>query len=389
MDFPRLLVVTEFPPNSTPPLTIQCLKGYPPEQIYWWSCKPETSIFLGQEYARHFHARLQPRLLPHQRFAAVKSGLLERFWMPLATWHLQKIVNQVRPQQIWANLYGWAIGPVHFSKLTTRAPTHATIWDYPDIAPNHVRWGFPRCQRMLDWALSVYGVAASRSVISEEMRDDLAAKTRQKDSIIIHSGLEDADVENLAKPAAQPDGVLRIAYAGGINAPDSFSLFVEALVTLRQRARVPIHLEFFGAEQVVTYPWFDVSWMSSHGVLKESELMHKLARCDWGFLAMEISGPNLRYSRYSFPNKFGTYIAAGLPILLLSNFESAAARVMKRFHLGVHLDHAQLEEHLLRVLRMPDPRKAFRNALLNSAKSEFNMPRIRKDLWNCLGVISS
>jgi len=50
LSFPKLLVVAAFPPNA-PTLNIQCLKGYPPERIYWWSYLPEITAVYGQKYA--------------------------------------------------------------------------------------------------------------------------------------------------------------------------------------------------------------------------------------------------------------------------------------------------------------------------------------------------
>src|SRR5262245_40065629 len=109
MHFPKLLVVTEFPPNA-PTLNVQCLKGFPSDRIYWWSCTPETTGIYGQRYAKHFYCPLPRRLIPTRRWTRLKSVLLELLWLPFSCRHLQRTVQSVKPDQLWLNLYGWAIG---------------------------------------------------------------------------------------------------------------------------------------------------------------------------------------------------------------------------------------------------------------------------------------
>ncbi len=105
-----------------------------------------------------------------------------------------------------------------------------------------------------------------------------------------------------------------------------------------------------------------------------------------GFLAMDTEDRNPRYNRFSFPNKFGTYLAAGLPILLLSGPQTSAAKMLAAQQVGVRLDHTRLPSHLLEVLNIEHPKNVFAPAILSCAKAEFYMPRIRRALWQNLGV---
>jgi len=385
LSFPKLLVVAAFPPNA-PTLNIQCLKGYPPERIYWWSYLPEITAVYGQKYARHFHCSLPMRLMPQLRFNRIKCGLLDALWMPYARRHLLRTLHEVQPEQVWANIYGYAIGPIHLSQIASRVRTHSTFWDFPDIQHHQLRWGPRRCQKVLDWGCSIYSQSASCDTISEPMREELARKTGRQDAIIIHSGLEEDDIARLPETTSKSDGTIRIAYAGNINVSSVMDLFIHTLDRVRKRLNRRVRMEFFGTSCMAARPWFDPSWMHDNGVLEEDSLIRELRRCDWGSIQMDIDDTDPRYSRFSFPNKFGTYLAASLPILLISNHESTSAKMLKAHPVGVHLDHTQLEDHLTQVLASPNPRMDYFSQILACAKTEFYMPEIRKRLWQKLGV---
>ncbi len=386
MHFPKLLVVAEFPPNA-PTLNVQCLKGFPAEQIYWWSCMPETTSIYGQKYSQHFYCRLPRRLLGRRRLPRLKAWFVENFWVPYAARHLRRTLATVKPDRVWLNLYGWAIAPIWCSGIVGTAPSHVTIWDFPDTEADQKRWGSSRCLRALQQALSVYRACTSCDAISEPMRDELAVQTGRRDISILHSGLEDVDLANLSMAPTMPhENAIRIAYAGSIIEPEVFALFVNSLRHLAEKTTRPISLEFFGGTAYRQNAWFDSSWMHEHGALKEAVFLEQLRRCTWGFLAMDIEDRNPRYNRFSFPNKFGTYLAAGLPILLLSGPQTSAAKMLAAQQVGVRLDHTRLPSHLLEVLNIEHPKNVFAPAILSCAKAEFYMPRIRRALWQNLGV---
>ena len=128
--FPSLLVVAEFPPNATDgggALFRQMLKNYPPERIWWWSCFPERGGVCIQSVREHFCFRLPLRLYPNRRLTGLKALILSKAWVPRATRHLLKTVAQVRPQQIWTNLHGWAIPPVHAARLVETHRCHTSV----------------------------------------------------------------------------------------------------------------------------------------------------------------------------------------------------------------------------------------------------------------------
>ena len=85
LDFPKLLVATEFAPNSPgggPAVVRQMLKDWPVERLFWWSCFPDQGRHFGREVAAHRVARIPPKLYPHRRWCEQKSWLLENVWSP-------------------------------------------------------------------------------------------------------------------------------------------------------------------------------------------------------------------------------------------------------------------------------------------------------------------
>jgi hypothetical protein len=388
MHFPKLLVVTEFPPNS-PTLTVQCLKGFPTDHIYWWSCTPEITSVYGQRYVRHYRCPLPGILTRPQRYPRLKALLVEQLWLPYASRHLRTTFEQVKPAQVWLNLYGWTAVAIGRSGIVRRARSHATIWDFPDTDEFLRRWGAARCRRVLKWAHSVYGEATTCDVVSQPMREELARQTGRLDASLLHSGIEDSDLLRLEQVPKPPKERIRVAYAGSMLAPAAFALFVNAMQRAAKELQRPVSLEFFGNPSQRRNPWFDPSWMREHGVLEEPTFMEQLRQCTWGFLAMDIDERNPRYNRFSFPNKFGTYLAAGLPLLLLSGPDSSVARILETQPVGVRLDHARLNSQLVEILGIDNPRAAFLPAIKECARTEFYMPRIRQILWKNLGVDSA
>src|ERR1700727_2983834 len=94
-DFPRLLVATEYSPNSpggggSGAVLRQMLKDWPTGKLFWWSCFPDRNGFFGQKMAAHRVALLPKKLYPNRRFRAQKSWLLEKWWVPRAARHFKK-----------------------------------------------------------------------------------------------------------------------------------------------------------------------------------------------------------------------------------------------------------------------------------------------------------
>src|SRR5438874_7099393 len=111
----KLLIATEFPPNASgggPAVIRQMLRGWPTNELYWWSCLADRDKQFGQKVARHFCATIPRKLIPHRRWTRMKSTLLDWFWTPFASSHLRKTIHRVQPDVVWAIPHDWSILPL-------------------------------------------------------------------------------------------------------------------------------------------------------------------------------------------------------------------------------------------------------------------------------------
>jgi hypothetical protein len=220
------------------------------------------------------------------------------------------------------------------------------------------------------------------------MLEDMKRSTGRADAILVHSGFEPGQLERLEKTLPEPEPEIRIAYAGSIIAPETFAFFVRAVEALRPSLPRPVVFELF-SRSFCHQPWFNPEWMRDNGLLEEVRFNLALQRCSWGFSPMHLTDCDPSYNRYSFPNKFGTYLAAGLPLIVLAHRESSAARMIQAYPVGIHSDVTDLDT-LVTQLRTAfleeNPRRRYREEILACARTEFDAARMRRRLWDCLGV---
>jgi hypothetical protein len=388
--FPRLLVVTDFTPEpvSGSALIRQMLRGYPVDQLQWWVSASEPSI-AADPMLRNLHRYPVPaRLRPHRRLSRLKCWLLERIWVPRAARDLRAFVARRSVDQLWVQLSDWAIPVLRRSGLVRTHRCHVSLWDYHTARAYLGLYGERRARRFARWAEELFLEATTCAVISQAMRDDLAARTGRSDALVFHSGFEPSQLDRLAGCAPEPASEIRIAYAGTIIVPEVFHLFIRALDQVRRDLPRPVTLHLF-SQRFGCQPWFDGTWMRDHGFLEEERFFEELQRCTWGFLPMALTDDDPAYSRYSFPNKYGTYLSAGLPLIILAHSESSAAKMFRQYPTGVWSDATHqdaLVSFLRTVLAEPVPPARFRAEILRCAQTEFDADRMRRRLWACLGA---
>ena len=129
--------------------------------------------------------------------------------------------------------------------------------------------------------------------------------------------------------------------------------------------------------------------MTEHGMFTDEGLVEALRRCVWGVVVMDSSGADLQYSRFSFPNKVGTCLSAGVPVLGFGHQTSSLGHIMQAHRMGRFTNATapgELEKFWLESLRVPSPRAAFRDDILRCARTEFNAAEMRAKLWQLWGV---
>jgi glycosyltransferase involved in cell wall biosynthesis len=367
----------------------QLLAGFPSRQIYWWSCRPASAADLPLHARQHFYYPTPSRLFPHRKFTRLKSWLLETLWAPRAAAHLRAVVAEVRPDQLWLVLHGWGIPVFARAQLSRSHRTHVSIWDYPDTRARCRVLGSRRGARMMSITEALYQEANTCDVISQPMLEDMAQRTSRSDAIVLHSGFEPWHLTSLSTSDVTSGPEIEIAYAGTIIVPEVFQFFVGALERVRAALPRPIRLTFFGGRTHNHQPWFNPEWMREEDHLEDTEFEKRIRQCTWGLTVMDLTDDDPRYNRFSFPNKFGTYLSAGLPLIVLGHRASTAAKMIRAHEVGFFSDTTDLNElstFLQRVLTEPAPKQRFRDNILRCAAEEFDISRIRRALWDCFGV---
>ena len=394
--FPKLLVATEFPPNASgggPAVVRQMLKDWPSEQLSWWSCFPDENQRFGQRTASNHVAAIPKKLLPQRRVSKLKSALLNTIWVPWATRHFRQTLALEKPDVVWVIPHNWSILPIA-NVLTGRTPGmssppfHVTVQDYAEAHHQANKFGNQCCHSMVTGAERLYATATTRDATSHPMIADLLEKTGQPAAQMLHAGLEPEDFKFLESKSSVRNGPIRIAYAGTILVEDVFVQWVAACQRIRQTLTQPLELHLFGAHSYAGRDWFDREWMQEHGNLPEDELLQQLRACDWGFAPMALTDHDPRYNRFSFPTKFITYLAAGLPVITLGHPESSVMKMACTYQVGLCSNKVDLEElstQLRTVLSDPEPWTRFKNEIIRCAKTEFNAETMRRKLYNCFG----
>ena len=392
--YPKILFVHDYRPEARVLMDLirQLFLGYPTEQIHWWRCR-ETVIYEKPDLrAATLHGFCMPeKLVPAIRYTRIKSALLEAFWLPFAARNLERTIARVQPDVVWMILFGWTIPVVGRTRFPAGLHTHVSLCDMPDTNGMKRTLGARRCQRSMDICTRLVRQATTCSGGGHGMVAEMNAFAGRHDGLVVHSGFEPHHLERLAKaPASQiEDGIIRLAYVGTIISEAGFLDMLAALKTVRTQLSQKVVLEFFGGRNYKARPWFEPEWMTEHGMFTDEGLVDALRRCSWGIVVMDPAGDDFQYSRYSFPNKIGTCLSAGVPVLGFGHPTSSLAHIMKLHRVGHYtpaITRDEMAKFLLESLRQPAPQAAFREDILRCARTEFNAAEMRAKLWRLWGA---
>ncbi|NJK90814.1 MAG: glycosyltransferase family 4 protein [Blastochloris sp.] len=292
--------------------------------------------------------------MPSRKWPKLKAWLMEYVWAPWAARDLEKTLREVQPDCIWAIPHDWSVLPLHqvlvqnqsaISHQPSKISVHVTIQDFPDCHGHGKLWGEDRVCRMARMQEELYASADTADATSHPMLEELERRTGKRGVQMLHQGLEPEDFEFLesSKPQAPRSKLTKIAYAGTILCEPEFALFVNFLDSPNQQRTMnqesgtsTVELHFWGSHSYANRPWFR-PWMIEHGNLPERELLAELRECDWGFIPMSIEDTDPRYNRFSFPTKFITYLAAGLPPIIMGHPESSVMKMASTYDVGLRI----------------------------------------------------
>lgn len=366
----------------------QLLRDYPRDSLAWW-CLAPIPVASGFVPAERIHGRSLPaRWVAHQRLRGLKNTLAELGWVPSAAADLRACLARWAPRDVVFLAHDWVI-PV-FARVWSEpaARLHVVVHDFMDHAAYVSSRGGRRARRFMREVGRLYAGAASRTVISEEMADELCRTTGRAADLVAPCGVEPDDVQRLKTRNASPvRGEIRVAYPGTVTAPETMGRLVAALEGARRALTRPLRLDFYGGEDPRRYGWFRAEWMTCAGVLTDAELAGRMQASDFGLCVMNDDLSNPRYDRYSFPCKFTACLAAGLPVIAAGHAEGSLLRMMNRYPVGLALAGGAQETWAARLtafLARPEPDAACRAAMTQAVEGLFNAERNRRAFQDLL-----
>jgi hypothetical protein len=423
---PSVLIATEFPPDAPgggPAVVRQMLQGFP-GKVHWWSARGSFEGHgLKVEGLKIVSCACFPpgKLMPAKKLPKLKAWLMENFWAPLAARDLERTIREVKPDCIWVIPHDWSIIPFWRAIRSRESRAggremrwHVTTQDFPDVHGHAKLWGEDLVQRMARMQVEIYSRADSRDATSLPMLDELHRTTGRHGIQMLHQGLEPEDFgylesrllpldpQHSTPPPLQPStlaprlsSTVKIAYAGTILREAEFALFVELLEKIRPQpssldprpSTRSVELHLFGSHTYATRPWFNPVWMIEHGNFPDRDLVYALRNCDWGFIPMALDDQDPRYNRFSFPTKFITYLASGLPIITMGHPESSVMKMATAYNVGLTIQTRNpSREDLANALFAPDAKQIYLPEILRCAREQFDAEAMRKKLWKAFGV---
>lgn len=382
----------------------QMLRGFP-GNVDWWSARRSSRVVFQStqvwesgavSVAQRFHAPLG--FFSHRRCCSRLRGLLMQYgWSQFAAASLRSALVQSRPDSIWLIPHEWAIFPLHciFSRLnqsSLNVPIHVTLQDFPDSQQRQRLLGVEVTRKMASLQKTLYQFATTCDATSLPMLQELQRRTGRLGEQMLHAGLENEDFYFLEKtvPDLSLRPSLRIAYAGTIVVEEEFKAFIQILETLRYSFSSRLELCFWSAHSYRGRPWFNPSWMKELGHLPEHDLRIALRDLDWGFIPMSTNDDDPRYNRFSFPTKFITYLAAGLPILSFGHPESSLMKLTCPYQLGARFfsKDEMRAKMTTNFLQNPLMKRLVRPEIVRCSRDWFDACRTRSQLWRSAGWLT-
>lgn len=210
-------------------------------------------------------------------------------------------------------------------------PVYSLIWDHPE----HVIRCFGHSRATLKTLLrsSEQAIGSSKNilVVGEHLKEWVRS-TYQKESVVLRHAI---DVETVSDAPMKPtEGNIKIGFAGSVTAKDGFDLLLETLDEMNwQLDDRKIELHLFGFRYVLESQ--QPRNIVYRGFMHDTaDVIRELSLCDFTYLPQSFSPQQKLVTRYSFPTKLSTYLAAGRPVLALTPEFSEISTFWKQYNVG-------------------------------------------------------
>jgi hypothetical protein len=383
---PRILVVADFGPGTGGGgwiLIKQFMRGLDWGQIYWWS--PFASSSSTREFGGKYKScNISPRLSPNKRLKEIRGWIFEEIITRYAAAHLLSFIRETKPDFILFVAHYWGIPIVRRIMPQVKTHWHLALHDMPDTAGAVAQLGRARTSRFMTYIDELYAQATSRAVVSQAMADEMRRRAGIACSQIFRCAVEPEMLATLSQPRPEPgDDVIRIGYAGTILAEATFARLIAALQVVRQRTGRKVEIHLYSWHSYKNRDWFDPDIVIEHGAKHELEIYRCYQKLTWGLAIMELDDDNPRYNRFSFPCKFTTCLAAGLPVICIGHHASTLIDLVAHYRLGLSFSDqttVSLADFFERNLFDFSFFNIYRSEIARCARMEFNAEHNRQKL---------
>jgi hypothetical protein len=388
---PRILIVADFGPGSgggSWVLLKQFLRGLDWNRVYWWSLfdAPSSHEFGG----RHRSCHVPPRLKPNKSLNEMRGWIFEEIIVRYASARLLAYIREVKPDFILLLAHQWGIPIARRVMPQVKANWHLALHDMPDTAGAMAQMGSARAGRFMEDLDDLYLKATNRAVVSQAMADEMRKRTGLECHHIFRCAVEPEILDKLSQPRPKPgDEVIRIGYAGTIIVEGVFARLVAALRIVRERTRRKVEIHLYSWHSYRDRDWFDPEIVIEHGARSEIEIYKSYQELTWGLAIMGLDDSDPRYNRFSFPCKFTTCLAAGIPLICLGHHESSLQRLIANYQLGLcysDLDTVPLADYLEGRLFDFSSFDLYRSEIARCARIEFNAEHNRQALHSLMQI---
>ena len=194
-------------------------------------------------------------------------------------------------------------------------PVYALVWDHPDYVLT--RYGVDRYTKsrvIRSFAECIRG-SVRTAVVSEVMQQEFSERYGANAVILRHAVSTAASEYPRTSQVIGGSDAIRIGFAGSCYALTAWQSLLDALCILDWRVgNNPLILRTLGDD--MRFRVKSKASIEHLGWRDVSETVRLLSECSVNYLPQPFESWLDPLSRYSFPTKFSTYLAAGRPVLI-------------------------------------------------------------------------